>query len=161
MTFLVLSLGEFWNYLTLKYDLSFSGKDEKGKPPTLLEWYAITFLALLRKGYNMKNSNRRTKITYISILLFGMVLFRLWKAMLISFFSVPSRTFPFHSLEEFLSKTDKKVNVSLVYFVILENKNQISLWKSIDNRSLLMQCYSLLLRKVQLVNMNGAMLLTQ
>ena len=51
----------------------------------------------------------RKRIVYFSIFFGGMMLFWLWEAMLISYFSFPIKSLPFKNLKEFVSKSDKKV----------------------------------------------------
>ena len=60
----------------------------------------------------MKIDNLRVRIVMLTIMSCGMVFYWLWEAQLISYFSFPSKSLPFHNLEEFLTETDKKVFIS-------------------------------------------------
>ena len=71
--------------------------------------FAVLFKSLLMLGVNEKIDTIRKRIVYFSIFFGGMMLFWLWEAMLISYFSFPIKSLPFNSLKEFVSKSDKKV----------------------------------------------------
>ena len=62
-------------------------------------------------GYEIRVRSSAMKLQCVSVLLCGMFLYWSWEAILISYFAVPLRTFPFHTLEEFVTNTDKKVRV--------------------------------------------------
>ena len=79
------------------------------KTPGIGDSFAVLFKSLLMLGVNEKIDTIRKRIVYFSIFFGGMMLFWLWEAMLISYFSFPIKSLPFNSLEEFVSKSDKKV----------------------------------------------------
>ena len=60
-------------------------------------------------GSDMRNDTLRARISCVTILVAGMLLWWLWEAMMISYFAVPSKAVPFNTIEEFLTKSDKKV----------------------------------------------------
>ena len=64
-------------------------------------------------GWSSTPPKTRKRITFLSVVFASMLFYYLWEAMLISYFSTPTQFQPFNSLEEFLSKSDKKVK----YFV--------------------------------------------
>ena len=63
----------------------------------------------------------RKQITFLSVTIGSMLLYFLWEAMLISYFSTPLKFQSFNSLEEFLSKTDKKVSIRIIIFTIFNH----------------------------------------
>jgi hypothetical protein len=67
--------------------------------------------SLLMLSSNMRNRTGGAKLLLIAITLSGMFLYWSWECMLISYFSVPLRAMPFNTLEEFLTKTNKKVDL--------------------------------------------------
>ena len=71
--------------------------------------FAILFKSMLMLGVNDNIDTIRKRIVYFSIFFGGMMLFWLWEAMLISYFSFPIKSLPFNSLKQFVSKSDKKV----------------------------------------------------
>ena len=89
----------------------FLGKDLNGQSWYLVDCYHFLGTSLLKLSSNMRKSTGGSKLLLIAISLSGMFLFWSWESMLISYFFIPSRIFPFNSLEEFLAKTDKKVNL--------------------------------------------------
>ena len=60
----------------------------------------------------------RKKAVAVSIMLGGMVLYWFWESTLISYLIIPTKKFPFQTLEEFYTNTDKKVN-SYVNFLYI------------------------------------------
>ena len=60
-------------------------------------------------GWSSTPVKARKRITFLTVVVFSMLIYYLWEAMLISYFSTPKTFQPFNSLEEFLSKSDKKV----------------------------------------------------
>ena len=45
----------------------------------------------------------------------GIILYWLWEAQLISYFSFPSKKLPFNNLAEFLEKSDNKVSFEVTF----------------------------------------------
>ena len=73
------------------------------------ECYIHLFKSLLRLDANLKVVGLSMKMSHLTVVLAGMMFYWLWEAQLISYFSFPLKTLPFKNLEEFLSKSDKKV----------------------------------------------------
>ena len=62
-------------------------------------------------GSDLVVNTLRKKIVFFTVCVAGMFLYLIWEAMLISYFTVPTRIFPFNSWEEFLTNTDYKVYI--------------------------------------------------
>ena len=62
-------------------------------------------------GSDLVVNTLRKKIVFLTVCVAGMFLYLIWEAMLISYFTVPTRIFPFNSWEEFLTNTDYKVYI--------------------------------------------------
>ena len=60
-------------------------------------------------GSNTRADSLHKRISFLTILLAGILLYWLWEAQLISYFSFPVKSLPFNNLEEFLAKSDDKV----------------------------------------------------
>lgn len=75
----------------------------------LMDGYALVYKCVLMLGSNIRTDTISKKIGYLSVLIAGVLLYWLWEAQLISYFSFPMKTLPFHNLEQFLERTDKKV----------------------------------------------------
>ena len=89
-----------------------NGNDEH--PWQLGDCYFLMYQSLLMLGSDVKINTLRKRTIFITICLTGMFLYLIWEAMLISYFTLPTRLFPFNSWEEFLTKTDSKVKVVFV-----------------------------------------------
>ena len=61
-------------------------------------------------GTNVRTDSLNKKISFLTILFAGIILYWLWEAQLISYFSFPSKKLPFNNLAEFLEKSDNKVS---------------------------------------------------
>ena len=85
---------------------------------SVVDCYAAMYRSLLMLGSNIGMDTSRKRISYLSIVLTGMVCYWLWEAQLISYFSFPLISLPFNNLEEFLEKSDNKVYIyrNLFYF---------------------------------------------
>ena len=79
------------------------------KPWRLGDCYSLMYRSLLMIGSNEVAGTLRKQIVFFTILITGMYIYLIWEAMLISYFTLPTRLFPFNSWEEFLTKTDNKV----------------------------------------------------
>ena len=75
----------------------------------LSDGYVMVYKSLLLLGSNIRTDTISKRISYLSVMVGGMLLYWLWEAQLISYFSFPSRRLPFNNLEEFLANSDKKV----------------------------------------------------
>ena len=80
--------------------------------------YVLVYKSLLMLGVSSPPRKIRKQITFLSVTTSSMLLFFLWEAMLISYFSTPLKFQSFNSLEEFLSKTDKKVSSRILIWTI-------------------------------------------
>ena len=76
---------------------------------SLANCYCIVYKSLLMMGWGNNPRRARFRIVFLTIVLSSMIVYYLWEAMLISYFQTPKTVIPFSSLEEFLSKSDKKV----------------------------------------------------
>ena len=75
----------------------------------LTDGYVVIYKSLLMLGSTIRTDTMSKRISYLSVLVCAMLLYWLWEAQLISYFSFPSKRLPFNNLEEFLTKSDKKV----------------------------------------------------
>ena len=50
------------------------------------------------------------EISFLSVMVAGMLIYWLWEAMLISYFSLPNIALPFNSMEELVTKSNLKAN---------------------------------------------------
>ena len=64
-------------------------------------------------GGNIAPQKISRRITFITVLAGSMLIYYLWEAMLISYFSTPKTVLPFNSLEELLTKSDRKVRYNV------------------------------------------------
>ena len=87
------------------------GNDSLRDDFLLSDCYCIIYRSVIMYGWNSAPDGFRKRLTFLSILTGGMILYWYWEAMLITYFSVPTTVLPFNSLEEFLTKSDKKVLV--------------------------------------------------
>ena len=62
-----------------------------------------------RTYHSTKIEKTRGQILIVTVAIGAMFIFWIWEAELIAYFVIPVKVFPFNTLEEFLSKTDKKV----------------------------------------------------
>ena len=77
---------------------------------SLSESYEILYKSILMLGTNVRTDSLNKKISFLTILFAGIILYWLWEAQLISYFSFPSKKLPFNNLAEFLEKSDNKVS---------------------------------------------------
>ena len=89
----------------------FAGNEYEHDDYSLSDSYSIVYRSLLKMGLSNTPKNLRKRITFFSVLFGGMVTYYLWEAMLISYFSFPTKLLPFNTLEEFVANTDNKVNI--------------------------------------------------
>ena len=75
-------------------------------------------------GWTITPQLLRKRITILSVTIGGMLCYYLWEAMLISYFSTPTTSLPFNSLEGLLTKSDKKVPTFVWVEIELILKNQ-------------------------------------
>ena len=69
--------------------------------------------ALLLKNANVRSNVLSMRISHLSVVIGGMFLFWFWGAQLKSYLTSPLKTLPFQNLEEFLTKSNKKVRFVL------------------------------------------------
>ena len=87
----------------------------------LADGFVIVYTSLLLLGADIRTDTLSKRISYLSVLVCGMLFFWLWEADLISYFSFPSKRLPFNNLEEFLTYSDTKVS---------QNFQQLNQYKS-------------------------------
>ena len=85
------------------------GNDPANSDITLTDCYVIVYKSILMLGGVDRYNTLSRRISYLTILAAGMLLYWLWEALMISYFAYPSKSLPFYTLEEFLTKSDKKV----------------------------------------------------
>ena len=78
--------------------------------------YCLLYKSILMMGWSNTPRKVRQRISFITIVIGSMVFYYQWEAMLISYFQNPKINIPFNSLEEFLSKSDKKVRSSIKHY---------------------------------------------
>ena len=76
---------------------------------SLVDSFVIVYKSILMLGANVNTDSLNKRISYLTILFAGILLYWLWEAQLISYFSFPSKSLPFNNLAEFLEKSDNKV----------------------------------------------------
>ena len=76
---------------------------------SLSDCYCLVYKSILMLGDTTAPQKMSRRITFITVLTGSMMLYYLWEAMLISYFSTPKIDLPFNSLEELLTKSDRKV----------------------------------------------------
>ena len=67
------------------------------------------YRSLLGLRLSTAPKSQRHRLAFASLLISGMWLFWLWRAVLISYFAEPKILLPFHNFEELLYRSDKKV----------------------------------------------------
>ena len=87
-----------------------SENEPKEQSWRLDDCYFLMYTSLLMLGSHMTINTLRKRIVFFTICITGMFLYLIWEAMLISYFTMPTRLFPFNSWEEFLIKTENKVS---------------------------------------------------
>ena len=71
------------------------------------------------QGWNKTPKTFRKRLSFLSVVVAGMIIYWLWEAMLISYFSHPHIVLPFNSMEELVTGTKFKViQMSLGFFCI-------------------------------------------
>jgi hypothetical protein len=60
-------------------------------------------------GWNKTPKTFRKRLTFLSVTVAAMLMYWLWEAMLISYFSFPHIVLPFNSMEELVTKSKFKV----------------------------------------------------
>ena len=93
----------------LSYAFIFIGRKAHYGVWSLTYCYYLVY-SQVTKTYNSTKIERTRGQTIIVTVAFGvMFIFWIWEAELIAYFVIPVKVFPFNTLEEFLTKTDKKV----------------------------------------------------
>ena len=72
--------------------------------------FGIVYLSILMLGWNKTPETFRKRLSFLSVMVAGMLIYWLWEAMLISYFSLPFIQLPFNSMDEFVTKSNFKVN---------------------------------------------------
>ena len=67
------------------------------------------YRSLLGLRLTTATKSQRNRLAFASVLISGMWLFWLWRAVLISYFAEPKTLLPFQNFEELLYRSDKKV----------------------------------------------------
>ena len=87
------------------------GKDRNDEQWNLSECFKFTLRSLTRLGTHMPMDTDRKRALSVTIMIAGSLLYWIWEADLTNFLVSPSKDFPFHSMKEFYTKTDKKVRL--------------------------------------------------
>ena len=111
------------NFFSFQLEIFFYFSDNN---PNDMKWnladgFVIVYTSLLLLGSDIRTDTLSKRISYLSVLVCGMLFFWLWEADLISYFSFPSKRLPFNNLEEFLTYSDTKVS---------QNFQQLNQYKS-------------------------------
>ena len=93
----------------LKIELDFSGIYPDHKTFMLSDCYVHVYKSILMLGNDKIMNQQYIKISFFSVMVGGMILYWLWEAMLITYFSFPTMVLPFNNIKEFVEKTDLKV----------------------------------------------------
>ena len=100
-----------------KRSFLFLGKHPRGSTWDISSQYITLFRSLTMLGSNKNYEKFYQRIGYMTIITSSMVLYWIWEAGLISYFSFPFIPLPFTTLEGFLTNTDQKVQLFL-YFIL-------------------------------------------
>ena len=89
----------------------------------VLQDSANSYLAMYRSLLMINNteafdSTIRRRISYLAIMIGGMLLYWLWEAQLITYFSFQPSSLPFTSLRGLLDNSNKKVTVDTLFTII-------------------------------------------
>lgn len=74
------------------------------------ECFALTLRSLVTLGSDNVLDTAQKKLITVSMMLGGMILYVFWDSTLICYLTLPKRDFPFHSMKEFYTNSDQKVN---------------------------------------------------
>ena len=85
------------------------GNNHDGQHWNIIDSYTLTIKSLLRLRHRTTIETDRKKVMVVSTLLGGLILNKFWKCNLSSHFILQTKHFPFHTLEEFYTKTNIKV----------------------------------------------------
>ena len=97
-------------YFDIHVIITLLGNYQNNQHWTLGECVALTFRSLIMLGVHDILDTDRKKVLAVSMMWGGMVLYWFWESTLISYLIIPIKDFPFHSLEEFYTNTDMKVD---------------------------------------------------
>ena len=109
----------------------FSGRAEYAPRSVtcLLSEVCLTlYKSLIRLDANLKLYVLSKRISHYSVVVGGMLLFWLWEAQLINYFTFPLNKLPFHDLDEFLSESNKKVNLQYIKRVKSKSYEMLHPW---------------------------------
>ena len=100
---LISKLGNHIKYFLL-------GRVQGNQHWTLVDSFALTFRSLAMLGVHNSLDTDRKKVIAVSMMWGGMVLYWSWESTFISYLIMPTKDFPFRSLDEFYTKTNMKVS---------------------------------------------------
>ena len=87
------------------------------------------YRSLLGLRLSTAPKSQRHRIAFASLLISGMWLFWLWRAVLISYFAEPNIILPFHNFEDLLYRSDKKVGkynkIKMISFDITKPQSEV------------------------------------
>ena len=95
--------------LLISYAFIFTGKKAHIGAWSLSYCYYLVYSQVTKTYNNTKIEKTRGQTLTVSVAFGVMFIFWIWEAELIAYFVIPVKVFSFNTLEEFLTKTDKKV----------------------------------------------------
>ena len=91
------------------YAFIFIGKKAHNGVWSLSYCYYLVYSQVTKTYSSTKIERTRGQTLIVSVAFSVMFIFWIWEAELIAYFVIPVKVFPFNTLEEFLTKTDKRV----------------------------------------------------
>ena len=88
----------------------FIGNGQEQNDWSLGNCYYLMYCSSIMLVPKLSEDTDRKRILFLGTVVSGMMLYWLWEARLISYYVVPTKDFPFNTLEEFLTRTSKKVS---------------------------------------------------
>ena len=82
----------------------------------LKDCYYLQYCSSIMLVPKLSEDTDRKRILLIGTVISGMFIYWYWEAKLISYYVVPTKDAPFNTLEEFLTRTSKKVGQILFHF---------------------------------------------
>ena len=97
------------NWHLLSY--SIGRKDDNYKEFSWFKSYIFLFSALTMRGWDTQPTKNSGKLVFLSLLVFGLLTYYYWEAMLISYLSTRFVVLPFNNIPELISRTNFKISL--------------------------------------------------
>ena len=86
-------------------------KDENAKEFSFFKSYIFLLSALTMRGWSTEPSKNSGKLVFLCLLVFGLLTYYYWEAMLISYLSTRFIVLPFNTIPELITNTNFKISV--------------------------------------------------